>query len=169
MSTAEVTPPPSLRALVVEELNQSRSPDPAQVALEILERVPEELVFDYFKETMTAFVRQVASLERSKQQRTSSFGHPRVVSGQGRSRDATIREYWRTQLRQRYPSGRGTWKFLEDFTASDLNYAIHQRELHAARTQHEADRLRKLREALDEHSAGLVRDLPDEVLAQIWA
>lgn len=150
----------NLRALVREVMNTSTLKTPDEIAAEVAKRIPKAKTAEALHQSLRTFARQVISEERPHGFR----GVTSPVSSTRSAKVAGIRDGWQKKLRARYHIGDGAYEFLGDCTAENLIFIATDLDEQAARKQARARGFRRLAEALDEHGAERVRDLPAELL-----
>lgn len=160
-----------LRALIRDVLDQSNDPDPAGVARDVVARIPAEDVADALTQSLINTVRQEISFGRGhhddRDTHRVTVAPPETRGRPVRTAANLVADYWRRALRDRYPTGNPTqpWKFLADFTSTELDHAATARERHGQATLAQADKLRRLRKAVDDAGVATVGALPDDALA----
>ena len=158
-----------LRALIREVADASTVADPGVLVAEVSTRIAPKDRAAALDQCLRSMVVMMLSQMRMSSNypgdRDGGDSHYRPAAGGSPShKGARIREHWRKALRSCLPVGDGEWKFLAECNETDLDYAATLREDHAAQTLAQAERLRRLRKLLAEHSADVVGDLPDDVL-----
>lgn len=150
----------SLTALARTVLAESGSEDRGQILKEIEQQIPNKLLGEAFRQALPAFVHQVAPRWPAAQP---------TGNGAGRSAKVTaIRETWRRHLEGRYTVEDGSLRKLGDFCQGDLIFMAGALEAQAATMAARAAAMTSLAEALAEHDAERVRDLPADFLAAFF-
>lgn len=162
--SAPMTSAVHVRAVVRNVLDTSDSADPDELAAMISKLIPDEHLRDAFQQILPQIVRHEISLSRMRHSQPNAQSISAQPCRPTKNRTALIREDWQRQLAQRYPGVHHNWKFLRDFTAEDCDFSAAVREKEATQLISAAQRLRRLGQALREHKAEVVGDLPEEVL-----
>lgn len=149
----------NLRALVRDVMDNSTLKTPDEIATEVAKRIPKACVAAALQQSLRTFARQVISEERPH----GRHGVSAPVSSRS-SKVAGIRDGWQRKLRARYHVGEGAYEFLGECTAENLIFIASDLDEQAARKQTRARGFRRLAEALGEHGADRVKDLPAELL-----
>lgn len=169
-----------LRALVRATLAQSAHANPNDLATEVFDKIPSTDYGFLLRYLLKEFVRRVIHENRSGNQifptdHPRPDAHPVVVGGEQAkprvrsSRSAkvrAIREAWQARLRDRYSIGR-SWKFLGDCTFDDLMAAASERRDLAKSNSAIAEELERYAQAVQQHKAAHLRDLPADVLRDL--
>lgn len=152
----------SLSALTSQVLSESDSEDREQILKEIASRVPAKLLGEAFRQALPAFVHQ------ARVRWTLPLPQPEPSAGsraKGTSaKVSAIRDAWQKQLEGRYTVEDGSLRRLGDFCHADLAFKASELEDKAQRNHARAAAMLRLADALAEHEAERVRDLPLTVL-----
>jgi hypothetical protein len=168
-----MTEPTNLRDLVREVLATSNEVDPAALAREVFDRIPQADRELALEQALPIVVRNIVSRQRihnfpgghrgNEAQPVLAAGEPVIRDGFPSRKVQAVREAWRLRLRERISVGPGSkeWTFLGDATAEQLDYAAGLRESLAAANAESARQLRDLAAAIRAAGVGSVKDLPD--------
>lgn len=150
-----------LWALVREELATNPDPRPEVVADAVFDALPEDQIANVARLGLVRLVRAYARLSYERK------GDPAQTSGPPSSPrwDAVAR--LQRRLHDRLQVGEHVWLFLADCTREHLLHAASIRRDHAAACIAKADELERIADALTEHGASIVSELPQDVLAEV--
>ena len=179
-----------LRAVVRHVLRTSPSTDFTVIAQEVFTSIPPNHRGEALRQALRPLISEMASFERMNkrpQVPASAMRSGRQIPaddalpfvGQRAQPESkmvrAIREDWSEQaekieraLRNNIHVGGGQRKHLADCTVEDLMFAAVEREVIASRNTTLAKTCRALGELMKDHGAGVVGDLPVDVLAQVF-
>jgi hypothetical protein len=141
-----------LRALIVQTLSEHKSPDPHEVADEVLAAIGPRDVRAVLAQLLPDAVRKVIHQQRG----TAPVDAP---SGNGkRAVGAMVRDPWRLRV---WVPGFG-WKFRGDLTADDCSAIADDYVDRSRQMQEHAARWRGLSKRLREAGVATLRDLGDD-------
>lgn len=169
-----------LNALIEQAVMESNAADPRDLAVIVLQRIPEECAQAVLAAVLPRYVQDRLAKRRSvnrilgwsPQERhgAASGGHPAFARSKanpaiGRSRKvAGIREQWKAALRDSVHAAKDSWLMLGDCDYEALIFAATERQENAERNLAKAQRYRDLAGRLEKHGVATVKQLPDSVL-----
>lgn len=146
----------SVRALVRQVMDETDLIDPAEIAGEILRRLPKEDVQAALEQTLPGYVRVVMH------QAFTPPPKPSTKPGRSVKREGIV-DIGRA-LRDGVHCATG-WKHLADCTKEDLLFAVHERLSIAEKNRAKAEQFQTLVTLVTKHKVEVVADLPQDVLA----
>lgn len=162
----------NLRALVRDVIDCSMLSSPADIADEVLRRIPAKDSEAALAQTMRAFVRQVVSEQRMPvrlshvEAQHDADGNPRPIQSVliPSAKQAAIRDAWKRDARLYKVQGVDGWKSLLECTRDDLLHAADARQEQGERNLAKAKQFRELEKTLRDHGVTTVGELPEDVL-----
>lgn len=152
----------SLKALAREVINEDESEDLAQMVKELRRRIPADATDSALEQALTPFVHEMVRAPN----RHGGIGNSRPRPS---AKVTAIREAWQRKLDEiRYTVADGSIRRLGDMTRDDVIFAAGQLEDMARRNKLRAMSMRSIAEAMTQHDASRVRDLPDGYLGEMF-
>lgn len=148
----------SLIAVVRGVLDADASEDLSVIIKEVRAAIPADCTDAALDQALLPLVHDVITKQRTRQ--------PAAPSGSGRSSKVQrIRDYWRRQLDDiRYTVADGSVRRIGDMSRDDLLFIAGRLDELADYNRKRADSVRRIADALAEHDAATVRDLPEKFL-----
>lgn len=151
----------SIRDVILAVLGESPSPDPKAAVDGVLDRIPDHQLRPCLAQLLRPYVRTMSGRER-RSHRPGPTGRP---SG----RWADVAEFSNNIRTWRVPIGDDDWKFLGDLTSEDCDRIAEMYGDLAAANGRRADAYTLLAKAIVDEQAARAGDLPDQLLAEIFA
>lgn len=155
----------NLRQLVREVLRTSVLADPTDVAVEVMRRIPKNMIRVALEQVLREVVRNVMAEERAASRVNTSVPQSPAHSGRS-SKVAGIRDGWQRRLRDRVHVGASEWKLLGSCTYEDLLFAASERRELAEQNAAVARQYDAWARLINEHGVGTFGELPAETQMQ---
>jgi hypothetical protein len=157
----------SLRALVLDVLQQATDPNPGAVAEQVAAQIPDEHLRDALADMLRSYVREMIRSQRNEHQHISSSVTTTNRSWKRDGIRAGWKKEWQNRLRDQVHVGHSEWKFFEDCTYDDFMAAATERQEIAKKNFAKAAWYESCAEAILQHGVQKFKDLPVEVQASL--
>ncbi len=154
-----------LREAVRAVIADGVGPNPKDVAVKVLERIPVGLERDLLATLLPEFCRKMLLSTRSaRHKRSARAGRVRgagLMSAKWKAvREEVLNEAW---------SVNGEWITFGDLTAANLRWLVAERKQAVESLALEATRLANLLALAERHAVGSVRELPFDVIEKVMS
>lgn len=155
---------------VIRELGEV-DPDPGRVAEQILEQLSDPEAHVVAAVTLRDYARRVLVLPSAPIYDTDEKPNLTMLDGRRTASwkvQAWQNQRWRAELNKTVYGCQGTWMHYGDCTEADLISMVTSRRTKAEELEYEADHYEKVLGLLREHDVERVRDLPEDVLRELY-